>query len=94
MLYFKFTKTLEKARKKAENANYTTSCDETKERGKRIIYDKVDIYDSSDDCADSGNFILSNYISFPLYLKKFSFHINIFSSCANDLISNKLLTLY
>lgn len=49
-----YCETLEKARKKAEDANYATSCDETRGRGKRVIYEKQfdDAYNTCDDSAD------------------------------------------
>ncbi|XP_071581153.1 uncharacterized protein [Temnothorax nylanderi] len=49
-----YCETLEKARKKAEDSNYATSCDEIRGRGKRIVHEKQfhDTYDTSDDNTD------------------------------------------
>lgn len=46
--------TFEKARKKAENANYATSCDETRGRGKRVVHGKQ-FDDTYEICDDSAN---------------------------------------
>ncbi|XP_071581114.1 uncharacterized protein [Temnothorax nylanderi] len=52
-----YCETLEKARKKAEDSNYATSCDEIRGRGKRIVHEKHfhDTYDASDDNTDDDS---------------------------------------
>ncbi|XP_071568442.1 uncharacterized protein [Temnothorax nylanderi] len=57
-----YCETLEKARKKAEDSNYATSCDEIRGRGKRIVHEKHfhDTYDASDDNTDDDSEKLVN----------------------------------
>ncbi|XP_011858065.1 PREDICTED: uncharacterized protein LOC105555651 [Vollenhovia emeryi] len=52
-----YCETLEKARKKAEDANYVTSNDESTGRGKRIIHEKQfdDMYDTCDGNTDNDS---------------------------------------
>jgi len=79
-ILIKFTETLKKARKKAEDANYVTSCDEDKGRGKRIVNSKIDDkqLDFSSNSLDKDDNIL-----FLLHYKSKFFLKSIFFSYFN-----------
>ena len=77
-ILIKFTETLKKARKKAEDANYVTSCDEDKGRGKRIVNSKIDdeqLDFSSNSLDKDDNILFLLHYKSKFFLKSTNFFL-------------------